>query len=115
MTIYGEIRLFTTASIFMVPFYGVFTTNNLDFVLFADPGPRVVQKIVRDIFIYTVPAQVNEQHALDLAKDQQFRCIFAANETPVRSVFLLKLVKFVVIVLHTSSLVTFVTKIDFIS
>jgi hypothetical protein len=107
MTIYGAIRFFTTASIFMVPFYGGFTTNNLDFVLFADPGPRVVQKIVRDIFIYTVPAHVNKQHALDLAKDQQFRCVFAANETPVRGVFLVKLVKFIVIVLHASSLVIF--------
>jgi hypothetical protein len=91
------------------------TTEKLNFFFLTEPRSCVIQKIVSDIFIYAVPAHVNKQHALDLAKDQQFRCVFAANETLVRGVFLVKLVKFIVIVLHASSRVTFVTKIDFIS
>lgn len=69
----------------------------------AEPRSCIIEKIVRDIFIYAVPAKVNKQHALDLAKDHQFCCVFAANETPFGSVFLMELIKLFVIVLHSVS------------
>ena len=83
------------------------------FFFFTKPRSRVIQKIVRDIIIDTVPAHVNKQHALDLAKDQQSCCVFTANETPVGRVFLMKLVKLFIIVLHVSSRVAFLVLIIF--
>ena len=83
------------------------------FFFFTKPRSCVVQKIIRDIFINAVPAHVNKQHALNLTKDQQSCCVFTANETPVRRVILVKLVKLFIIVLHVSSLVAFFVLIIF--
>ncbi len=75
----------------------------LKFALLAGPGPCIIQEIVRDIFIYAVPAEMNKHHAFDMAKDQKSRCVFLANETLVRGVFLVKPVRLLVVVLHIFS------------
>ncbi len=80
-----------------------------------NPGSRVVQEIVRDVLIHAVPAQVHKQHGFDLSKDHQAWHVFPAYETPVRDVFLVKLVKFIVIVLHILYLFNFNTVINYLS
>ena len=64
----------------------------------AEPGAGVIQKIVGNIFVYAIPAQMDEQHSRDLSKDQQPSGILTAEETPVRRVFLVKLVELCVII-----------------
>jgi hypothetical protein len=75
-----------------------------------NPGSRVVQEIVRDVFIHAVPAKVHKQHGFDLSKDHQAWHVFPAYETPIRGVFFVKLVKFIVIVLHHSLCNFFIDK-----
>jgi hypothetical protein len=67
-------------------------------VFLAEPGPRIVQEIICDVFIYAVPAEMDKQHAFDLSEYQQCVRVFATDKTPVRHVFLMKLVIFCVVV-----------------
>ncbi|MGC9977362.1 MAG: hypothetical protein ABSC57_11750, partial [Syntrophales bacterium] len=57
-----------------------------------------VQEIICDIFIYAVPAEMDKQLAFDLPEYQQYIRALAADKTPARYVFLMKLVIFCVVV-----------------
>ena len=81
----------------------------LNSVFLAEPGSRIVQEIICDVFIYAVPAEMDKQHAFDLSEYQQYVRVFTTDKTPVRHVFLMKLVIFCVVVFcrHVSSIMIF--------
>ena len=67
--------------------------------LLAEPGSGVVEEIVGDVFIYAVPAEMDEEHTLYLPEDKQRVGFVAADETLLRHVILMKLIILCVVVL----------------
>jgi hypothetical protein len=76
------------------------TVALLNSVFFAEPGSRIVQEIICDVFIYAVPAEMDKQHAFDLSEYQQYVRVFMTDKTSARHVFLMKLVIFCVVVCY---------------
>jgi len=72
-------------------------------LLFTDPGPRVVKKIIVHVFDHAVGTQVNEHHAGNLPDDQQPRRTLTARETSVGEILGVKLIKLFIIVFHGCS------------
>jgi len=64
----------------------------LNSVFLAEPGSRIVEEIICDVFIYAVPADMDKQHALDLPEDQEYVCVLMTDKTSARHVFLVKLI-----------------------
>ncbi|MGZ6290990.1 MAG: hypothetical protein ACXWMK_02210, partial [Syntrophales bacterium] len=41
--------------------------RSLNAVLLAEPGSRIVEEIICNVFIYAVPAEMDKQHTFDLS------------------------------------------------
>jgi len=69
----------------------------------ADPGPRVVKKVVIDVIEHAILTKMNEHHTGNPPHDQQPFDAPTACKTPVRKVLFMKLITLLIVVFHGSS------------
>jgi hypothetical protein len=72
-------------------------------LLFTEPRPRVVQKIIVHMVDHAVGTKVNEHHTGNLPDDQQSRRTLTACETSVGEILLVKLITLFIVVFHGCS------------